>query len=108
MEKQTKITYLFFGLAILSSVLHNAVFAIFKFEEPVFFFLSLISILCFILSIIYNTFTYIRKGKPEDLWKLGWLGLFGLIGLLPNFGLGFYGLFGFYGFFGAKGGKSRK
>jgi len=103
MEKQTKITYILFGLAILSIALHNLIFGIFEIEEPVSFTASLVLILGFALSIIYNVITYIKRGEPKDLWKLGFLGLLGLIGLHPNFGPGFYGFYGFFGFFGAKG-----
>lgn len=102
MEKQTRITYLLLGLAVLLSVLHNLVYALFGVEEPVFFSLTLLSFLGFLVSIGYNIFTYIRRGKPKDLWKVGWLGLLGLVGLLPNFGSGFYGLYGFFAFFGLK------
>jgi len=102
MGKQTKISFLLLGLAVLSAVLHNAVFGLFGVEEPVFFSLTLLLFLGFLVSLSYNIITYIRKGKPKDLWKLGWLGLLGLVGLLPGFGPGFYGLYGFFGFFGLR------
>lgn len=102
MEKQTKIIYILFGLIIISAILHNLISALFDIEEPIFFSLSLLFILGFILSVIYNIITYIREGEPRDLWKLGFLGLLGLIGFHPNFGPGFYGFYGFFGFFGAR------
>lgn len=100
MEKQTKITYILFGSAILSIILYNAIYGIFKIEEPVFFILALVFLLLFVISVIYNTISYIKKDEPKDLWKLGWIGLFGLLGLVGSPGL--YGFFGFFGFFGAK------
>jgi hypothetical membrane protein len=100
MEKQTKITYVLFGLSILSVILHNAISAYFQTEEPVFFVLTFAFLLSFVISVIYSTISYIRKGEPKDLWKLGFLGLFGLVGLVAS--PGFYGLFGLCGFFGAK------
>ena len=103
MEKQTKITYLLFWSAILSTILHNIISGFLGVEEPVFFILFFVLALGFVISVIYNTILYIIKGRPKDLWKLGWLGLFGLIGLLPNFGSGFYGFFGFFAFWGMKG-----
>jgi hypothetical protein len=106
MEKETKITYLLFGLIILFIILHNAFSAFFKTEEPVSFILTLVFTLGFAISVIYNTITCIRKGEPKDLWKLGWLGLLGLSGLVGSTGL--YGFFGFFGFFGAKGWKKIK
>lgn len=102
MSQQIKITYIFFGLAILSSILHNLIYGIFKLEEPVFFMLAILAFLAFVVAVIYNLIRYLIKGQPKDLWKLAFLGLFGLIGLIPNFGPGFYGFFGFFGFFGAK------
>ncbi|MCX6759385.1 MAG: hypothetical protein NT012_02380 [Candidatus Nealsonbacteria bacterium] len=106
MEKQTKITYLLFGLTILSVILHNAISAFFEIEEPVFFILALVFALGFAISVIYNLISYIKKGEPKDLWKLGFLGLFGLCGLIGSLGL--YGFFGFFGFFGAKGWKKKE
>lgn len=102
MEKQTKLSYYLLGLSIISSVLHNVVYGLFGIEEAIFFSLTLLLALAFIISIFYNIFTYIKNGKPKDLWKLGWLGLLGLIGFLSNFGPGFYGLYGFFGFFGLR------
>ena len=106
MEKQTKITYILFGLSVISVVLHNAISAYFKIEEPVFFILTFAFLLSFVISVIYNTISYFKKGEPRDLWKIGFLGLFGLIGLIAS--PGFYGLFGLFGFFGAKGWKRIK
>lgn len=102
MEKQTKISYWLLAGFFVFSILHNFVYGLVGIEEPVFFSLSLLLFLTFIFSIFYNIFTYIKKGTPEDLWKLGWFGLLGLIGFLPRFGPGFYGLYGFFGFFGLR------
>lgn len=102
MSKPVKITYILFGLAVLSAILHNLIYGIFQLEEPVFFMLAILSFLAFIVALVYNLVLYLTKGKPKDVWKLAFLGLFGLIGLIPNFGPGFYGFFGLFGFFGAK------
>lgn len=103
MEKQTKITYILFGSAILSIILHNAIYGIFKIEEPVFFTLTFVFFLLFVISVIYNTISYFKKGTPKDLWKLGFLSLFGLFGLVAS-----PGFYGFFGFFGAKRWKRTK
>ena len=100
MTKQTKITYILIGLSTLFVILHNAFYGFFKIEEPVFFTLTFIFAISFIISVIYNTISYFRKGEPKDLWKLGFLGLLGLLGLITT--PGFYGFFGFFGFFGAR------
>lgn len=104
-EKQTGISYLLLVLALAAGFLHNAVYGLFLVEEPIFFSLTLLLALVFIISIGYNTYTHIRKGKPKDLWRLGWLGIMGLVGFLPSFGPGFFGLYGFFAFFGLKGNK---
>lgn len=54
MKKHIKICLLFFGLAVLSCVLHNLVFTLFKFEEPVFFILVFVFLLAAIISVIYS------------------------------------------------------
>jgi len=106
MGKQIKITYILVGLSVLSVILHNAIYGLFKIEEPVFFILTFVFAISFVISVIYSTISYFRKGEPKDLWKLGFLGLFGLIGLIASPGL--YGFFGFFGFFGAKRWKKTK
>jgi hypothetical protein len=102
MEKQTKLSYQLVAAFFILAVLHNLVYGLLGMEEPFFFTLSLLSFLGFILSLFYNIFTYLKKGIPQDIWKLGWLGLLGLVGLLPRFGSEFYGLYGFFAFFGLK------
>ena len=61
MKKQTIITYSLLGSAIVFSILHNVIYAVFKFEEPVFFILSLLAALCFFVSVISNTIAYIKN-----------------------------------------------
>jgi hypothetical protein len=101
-EKQTKTTYLLIASFVIGVIIHNFYYAIFGREDIVFFFLSLGLFLGFLLSIIYNTFTFLRKGKPKDWWKVGFLGFLGLVGFFPNFGPKFYGLYGFFGLFGFR------
>jgi len=106
MEKQTKIIYILVGLSILSVILHNAFYGLFEIEEPVFFILTFVFAISFVISVIYSTISYFRKGEPKDLWKLGFLGLLGLLGLVAT--PGFYGFFGFLGFFGARSWRGTK
>jgi Mn2+/Fe2+ NRAMP family transporter len=108
MEKQTKITYILVGLSVLSVILHNAFYGLFKIEEPVFFILTFVFAISFVISVIYSTISYFKKGEPKDLWKLGWIGFLGLLGLIPTLSYGFFGFFGFLGFFGAKSWKTVK
>lgn len=70
-------------------------------------FAGLLIFILFVISMLVNIFTYLRNGKPKDLWKLGFIGIIGFLGFLPGFGQGFFGLYGFYGFFGFKN-SSRK
>jgi len=106
MEKQIKITYILVGLSVLSVILHNASYGLFKIEEAVFSILTFVFAIAFVASVIYSTISYFKKGEPKDLWKLGFLGLLGLLGLVTT--PGFYGFFGFFGFFGARSWKRIK
>ncbi|PJE50747.1 MAG: hypothetical protein COV29_03375 [Candidatus Yanofskybacteria bacterium CG10_big_fil_rev_8_21_14_0_10_36_16] len=96
LDHVTKI-YTLFGLAVLSAVLHNAVYAFSGTEEPVFFILALIFVLAFTMAVIHEIILIIEKRAPANTWKLGFLGFFGLVGLIPSFGSGFLGFFGFFG-----------
>lgn len=51
----------FLFLAIVFVVLHNAFYAIFKFEEPIFFFLTFISFFIFLASIIYRAVNFLKN-----------------------------------------------
>lgn len=93
-------TYLLLAISFISFILHNAIYAIFRAEEAVFFLLTLASFGLFVVSIIANLIKYIIKKEPEDIWKLGWLGLIGLLGLVE--GAEFFGFFGFFAFLGFK------
>jgi len=99
METATQMPFWLLGGAIFTAILHNAFSAMFLLEEPVFFTLTLLLIFGFMVAVIFNVVSYIMKGEPKDLWKLGWLGLLGLLGYLAP---GLYIFFGFFGFFGLK------
>ncbi|KPJ55476.1 hypothetical protein AMJ49_07075 [Parcubacteria bacterium DG_74_2] len=88
MGKQTKITYLLAVLLVFTFIFQKEVF---KLGESASFVLIFPFAFGFVLSVFQNTFSYIRKGKPKDLWTLGFMGFFGLIGLLPGFSYGFFG-----------------
>jgi|GEM_PF-3654014 len=53
-KKLTKLqsAFISFGLAIITAVLHNAVYAIFGVEEAVFFILTLLFLLSFIVYLL--------------------------------------------------------
>lgn len=102
MEKQTKLSYWLIVSSIICATLHNLTYGLLGIEEPIFFLLTLLFFFAFIVSVVYNIFTYIKEGEPKDLWKLGWLGLFGPLGFIPRFGASFYGLYGFFAFFGLE------
>jgi len=65
MKKQTKITYILFGLTVISLILHNAIYRIFKIEEPVFFILTFVFALAFVVSGIYNILNIIGSRKNK-------------------------------------------
>jgi len=66
MKKQIKISFLLIGLSTLSAILHNVFYGLFKFEEPVFFTLTFVFFLGFIVSITYNVIMYIRKMNVRE------------------------------------------
>ena len=100
MSQPILVTYLTLILMVSSVFLHNGVSALIGFEEPVFFLLSLLLALFLIVAISYNTYTFLTKGEPKDLWQLGWLGILGVLGVFyqPTW----FGLFGFFSYFGTK------
>lgn len=102
MEKRTRLSYLLISLFILCLILHNVFFVLTNVEEAPLLVVSGVAGILFTISLIVNIFTYIRSGKPHDIWKLGWIGLIGFLGMIPGFGVGFFGMYGFYGFFGFK------
>lgn len=66
MGKQIKISFLILILAVISAVLHNAVYGLFGFEEPVFFSLTLLLFLAFVVSLPYGIFTCVRERKSKE------------------------------------------
>ncbi len=102
METQTKISYLLAILYIIVGILYGVGYYMVSSIIQLLFF-------AFVASVFYNVVTFIKKDKPRDLWKLGWLGFVGLLAPFVSpyiFGFqaisGFFqlsiflGLFGFY------------
>lgn len=54
---------IFLAAFIVFTLLHNAIYAIFKFEEPILFFFALASFLAFVINASYRVFLYIKAGK---------------------------------------------
>ena len=102
MTKRIILCYALIVMSVLSVILHNVLSAVMGSEEAVFFILTFVFALDFVVYVLYCTVSYIRKGEPADLWKLGWIGLLGLLGLVPPLTFGLFGFFGFLGFFGAR------
>jgi hypothetical protein len=83
-SKRTKLAYIIAGTSISSIIIHNFSFAIFGFEEPVFFLLGIITLPLFFIYVIYQSIFHFRTGKPKDWWKasiltisfISFLGLF--------------------------------
>lgn len=102
MEKQTQISYTLAGLYVILKILRAPGVNILDPKDyNLANFVGLAStvlLALFIISVFYNVITYIKKDKPKDLWKLGWLGFVGLLGLFIAPGLSV--LSPFLGFFG--------
>ncbi len=101
MEKQTKITYILLGLSVFSVLFHNLIYTEFGVQEPVFFFVACVAALAFLVSVGGDLFLYSRKGRPKDIWKLGYIGLIGVLGGVTGV-LAFTAFFAFFAFFGFK------
>lgn len=101
MEKQTKTTFYLLGSAVFAVLFHNLIYELFGVEEPVFFSLALLLALVFVVSVAADVYSYLNKGKPKDIWKLGWLGLLGLFGAITG-NLAFTAFYVFFAFFGFK------
>ncbi len=74
-------SYLLVTLTFSCFVLHNVFYALLEIEEPVFFSLTFIFFLAFIISLVFN----LIKDKPKDLWKLAGIGFFSLLAPVFNF-----------------------
>ena len=99
MEKSIKIPLYLFGAFVLFAILHNAMYGLFGIEEPVFFFLALLSALGFAVSLIYALIVFITKlvkrdiksskkglGKSErTIIKYYWTVLIMILGMVLNY-----------------------
>lgn len=61
MKKWLKLAFLFLVLFFVFAFLHNAIYAVFKFEEGVAFTLALVSGGFFISSLIYTLVLFIKN-----------------------------------------------
>jgi hypothetical protein len=61
LEKKAGILWWLWGLAVFFAILHNVVYGLIGFEESVFFTLSLLSGLGFVVFLIYISIAYIKK-----------------------------------------------
>jgi len=89
LEKQTLVPYLCILAFFIGFIGHNLAYALgVAFGENLFFTILEVSLFLiavfiapigFIVSLIYNLYTYHTKKEPKDIWKLGFLGIFGVI-----------------------------
>lgn len=89
MQQQTKTAFGLVVAWIVAVLLHNVLTGLLGFEEPLFFILSFLIAFVFSIYFLYWTGIYLKDGKPNDWWQLGWLGLIGFLGLLPRIPDGF-------------------
>jgi hypothetical protein len=97
LEPATLLPFWLAAATLIVVVIHNFIYAIFRIEEAVLFITALMLTLIFAVSVIYNVLTYINKGEPKDVWKMGWLGLIGILGVFAPPLIFFYGFFAFFG-----------
>ena len=98
MEKGTRISYIGILGFFVASILHNVMYAFgWTFLDVGFFLLSLILLLIGLLSLPINLIGYFMRGKPKDIWKLGWLGFLGIaFAWMTPYSMVLLALFGFF------------
>ena len=62
-----KITLWLLVAFFLAVIAHNAIYAVFGVEEPIFFFTALIVVVLFIASLIYNTIKIIKSKTSKKV-----------------------------------------
>ena len=96
-KAETLLPFWLLGSTVITGILHNFIYAIFQVEEAMLLIMTLILLLGFIISVIYNILLYINQGKPTDIWKMGWLGILGIFSPIAPAFIVFYGFFAFFG-----------
>ncbi len=96
-EKETFLPFWLISTAIISVIIHNFFYALTGKEELTFFLLAIILIAAFCVSVIYNIITFLNKGEPKDIWKMGWLGILGVLAIFIPAMITFYGFFALFG-----------
>lgn len=99
MGRSVRIIFWLFGLSLVSIAAHNAIFGLWKIEEPYLSITGLVLFIVFALAVIWNSIIYMRFRKPVDLWKIGFIGIFGLLGLIPTIGPEFFVFFVLFALF---------
>lgn len=85
MSRELKILIWVFVIGIVSMLGHNLFYGLaiifpnfktlFGVLEVILFFVTLISALVFLITIIYTSIKYLIKREPKDAWHIGWVGL---------------------------------
>jgi hypothetical protein len=61
MKKNIKIAIFILAISLTSALIHNAIYAVFKIEEPVFFTIALLLIPFFFVYLIYSSIKFLKK-----------------------------------------------
>ncbi len=75
MERLTKYVLISAGVMLLGFFAHNFWYAIFGWEDAVFFILTMLGFLSMVIFSIITAYSVIRKGRPRDAWILGFVGV---------------------------------
>ena len=65
MKKPIKLSLIFFGAAVISTLLHNLISGLIEKEEPVFFILTFVFLLATIISVFYSIIKSFTKKKEK-------------------------------------------
>lgn len=75
MERLTKYVLASAGIMLFGFFAHNFWYAIFGWEDAVFFVLAMFGFLSMVVLSIVTAYSVIRKGRPRDAWILGFVGV---------------------------------
>ena len=102
LSKETRLLITLIITSVLGVILHNVGSIALNQAERMFYLVTFISVVGFIIIFLKALYEYHTKGSPNDLWIIGYAGFLGFLGPLPQTEVALFGFFGFFGLFSLK------